>query len=193
MTRRVTVSLDDDSEAALETLLAETGEGQSEVTRRALTFYAANLEAATGNRDASDSDETLARYYRMLSSGEHVLLDVDFLHAFLEHCYAGGDPDPEFVAAADRVADYHGREYADRFASAGELLEWLSFCGFLEVRQEDDGGRECGDERVYHVVFPSQAVRWFMTRFLERSIAGLPTEIDIDRGVSKAIVTERLE
>ena len=39
MTRRVTVSLDDDSWAALETLSAETEQGQSEVVRRALSFY----------------------------------------------------------------------------------------------------------------------------------------------------------
>ncbi|SDR39841.1 ribbon-helix-helix protein, CopG family [Natronobacterium texcoconense] len=180
MTRRVTVSLDDDSATALETLLAETGEGQSEVVRRALTFYAANLEAASGK-----PSENLEQYYKMLSSGEHVLLDIDFLHAFLEHCYAGGDPDPEFVAAADRVSDYHAREYAERFDEVGEILEWLSFCGFLEVRCEGDG--------VYHVVFPSEPIRWFMTRFIERSTVDLPAEIEIDQGVSKVIVTERTD
>ncbi|ARS89350.1 ribbon-helix-helix protein, CopG family [Natrarchaeobaculum aegyptiacum] len=178
MTRRVTASLDDDAETALETLLSETGAGQSEVVRRALTFYAANLEAASGR-----PSENLEQYYRMLSSGEHVLLDVDFLHAFLEFCYEDGEPDPEFVEAADRVSDYHVREYAERFESVGDVLEWLSFCGFLAVREEGDG--------VYHVVFPSEPIRWFMTRFVERATADLPTEIEIDRGVSKVIVTER--
>ncbi|AGB30191.1 CopG domain protein DNA-binding domain protein [Natrinema pellirubrum DSM 15624] len=178
MTRRVTVSLDDDSAAALETLVEETGGGQSEVVRRALAFYVANFEAAN-----EQPSENLEQYYRMLASGEHVLLDIDFLHAFLEHCYAGGDPDPAFVTAADRVSDYHAREYAARFDAVGDLLEWLAFCGFLDVREEGDG--------VYHLVFPSEAIRWFMTRFIERSTAELPTEIDLEDGVSKAIVTER--
>ncbi|ELY68699.1 ribbon-helix-helix protein, CopG family [Natrinema versiforme] len=178
MTQRVTVSLDDDSAAALETLVAETGNGQSEVVRRALTFYAANFEAADGG-----PSDNLEQYYRMLSSGEHVLLDIDFLHAFLEYCYDGGDPDPAFVEAADRVSDYHAREYAARFDAVGDLLEWLSFCGFLDVREEGDG--------VYHLVFPSEAVRWFMTRFIERSTVDLPTEIELEGGVSKVIVTER--
>ncbi|MHC3437089.1 ribbon-helix-helix protein, CopG family [Natrialbaceae archaeon A-gly3] len=178
MTRRVTVSLDDDSKAALETLISETGKGQSEVVRRALTFYAANFEAASGR-----PSDNLEQYYQMLSSGEHVLLDVDFLHAFLEHVYDGGDPDPEFVEAADRVSDYHALEYAERFDGVGELLEWLSFCGFLAVRHEEDG--------VYHLVFPSEAIRWFMTRFIERSTVELPTDIEIDQGVSKVIVTEK--
>lgn len=177
MTHRVTVSLDDDSQAALETLMARTGEGQSEVVRRALSFYAANYEAASGQRS-----DNLEQYYQMLSSGEHVLLDVDFLHAFLEHLYADGDPDPEFVAAADRVSEYHAREYADRFDGVGELLEWLSFCGFLTVRDEEAG--------VYHVVFPSEAIRWFMTRFIEKSTTDLPVDVEVEGGVSKAIITE---
>ncbi|SER28816.1 ribbon-helix-helix protein, CopG family [Natrinema salaciae] len=178
MTQRVTVSLDDDSAAALETLVAETGDGQSGVVRRALTFYAANVDAA----DERPS-ENLGRYYRMLSSGEHVLLDIDFLHAFLEHCYDGGDPDPSFVEAADRVSAYHAHEYGSRFDAVGDLLEWLSFCGFLDVREEGEG--------VYHLVFPSEAVRWFMTRFIERSTVELPTEIELEGGVAKVIVTER--
>lgn len=177
MTRRVTVSLDDDSKAALESVISQTGNGQSEVVRRALTFYAANFEAASGR-----PSDNLEQYYQMLSSGEHVLLDVDFLHAFLEHAYDGGDPDPSFVEAADRVSDYHAREYTERFDSVGELLEWLSFCGFLAVRREE------GD--VYHVVFPSEPIRWFMTRFIERSTVDLPREIEIEQGVSKVIVTE---
>lgn len=177
MTQRVTVSLDDDSSAALERLLAETGNGQSEIVRQALAFYAANFEAASGR-----PSDNLEQYYQMLTSGEHVLLDVDFLHAFLEHCHAGGDPDPAFVEAADRVSDYHAREYAARFEEVGELLEWLSFCGFLEVRCEGDG--------VYHIVFPSEAIRWFMTRFIERSTVDLPTEITIEQGVSKVIIAE---
>ncbi|NKE35485.1 CopG family transcriptional regulator [Natronococcus sp. JC468] len=178
MSHRVTVSLDDDAHAALETLAGETGKGRSELVRRALSFYAANFEAA--NERPSDN---LEQYYRMLSSGEHVLLDVDFLHAFLEHCYAGGDPDPAFVEAADRVSDYHAREYETRFEDVGDLLEWLAFCGFLEVRDEADG--------VYHVVFPSESIQWFMTRFIERSTTELPTALEIERGVSKTIIAER--
>ena len=178
MTDRITVSFDDDASEALETLTGKSGKTQSEVVRRALGFYEANYEAARG-----DPSHNLEQYYQMLSSGEHVLLDVDFLHAFLEHLYAGGDPDPAFVEAADRVSDYHAHEYAERFDEVGELLEWLSFCGFLEVRHEA--------ERVYHVVFPSEAIQWFMTRFIERSTASIPTDIAIERGVSKTLVIEQ--
>jgi predicted transcriptional regulator len=178
-TERVTVSLDDDTAAALADLTDRTGEGQSEVIRRALTFYAANFDAAS-----TDAGPSLAAYHRMLSGGEHVLLDIDFMHCFLDYVTDDdGDPDPAFVEAADTVSDYHAREYADRFESVGELLEWLSFCGFLSVRAAD------GD--TYHIVFPSAELRWFMTRFIERSVRDLPFELDIEESVSKVLITER--
>lgn len=178
MTDRVTVSLDEDARAALDSLVRETGKGQSEVVRRALAFYAANFEAAT-----ADASANLEEYHQMLSSGEHVLLDVDFLHCFLEYVTdAEGDPDPAFLEEADRVSDYHAREYESRFSDLGELLDWLSFCGFLAVRRTDGG--------TYHVVFPSEPMKWFMTRFIERSTVSLPFDLRIESGVSKVLLTE---
>lgn len=126
VTNRITVSLDDDAQGALDSLSNRTDKAQSELVREALVFYAANFEAA-----ATEAGPNLEAYHQMLSSGEHVLLDVDFLHCFLDYVEnAEGDPDPEFVEAADRVASFHAHEYADRFDSLGELLDWLSFCGF---------------------------------------------------------------
>lgn len=179
MTQRVTVSLDDDTAAALADLTERTGAGRSEVVRRALTFYAANFEAAT-----TDASANLEEYHRMLDSGEHVLLDVDFLHCFLDYVEGeDGEPDPAFVEAADQVADFHACEYAERFADVGELLDWLSFCGFLTVRRAETD--------TYHVVFPSRSLRWFMMRFIERSTRDLPFELSVEESVSKVIVTER--
>ncbi len=172
---RVTVSLDDDAKAALDDLVERTGEGQSAVVRRALTFYAANFEVAT----STESGENLADYHSMLSGGEHVLLDVDFFHAFLNDVDLD-DPDEEFIETVDRVSEYHAHEYAERFDDVGELLNWLSLCGFLSVRSSDDG--------VYHVVFPSEATRWFMTRFIRKSTTEVPFDVEIEESVSKVLV-----
>ncbi|MFC6952152.1 ribbon-helix-helix protein, CopG family [Halorubellus litoreus] len=175
---RITVSLDEDAVTALESLTNRTERSQSELVRQALSFYAANFEAAT-----ADAGPNLESYHRMLSSGEHVLLDVDFLHCFLDYVEnADGDPDPEFVEAADRVAAFHAREYEERFDSLGELLDWLSFCGFLTVRESDG--------ETFHVVFPTASVKWFMTGFVEESTARLPFAVEVDEGVSKVIFTE---
>lgn len=181
---RVTVSLDADAKAALDDLVDRTGAAQSEVVRRALTFYATNFEAATarGSGSGSGSGENLADYHRMLAGGEHVLLDVDFLHAFLD-LVDPEDPDEAFIETVDRVSEYHAHEYADRFDDAGELLDWLALCGFLTVRHAE------GD--TYHVVFPSEAMRWFMTRFVRKSTTEVPFDVDIEESVSKVLVRER--
>ncbi|EMA49794.1 ribbon-helix-helix protein, CopG family [Halococcus salifodinae] len=178
---RVTVSLDSDASAALETLTSRTENGQSELVRQALTFYAANFEAAT-----ADASANLEEYHRMLAGGEHVLLDVDFLHCFLEHIEGeSGDPDPDFLECTDRVAEYHTSEYDERFTDLGELLDWLSFCGFLTVRETEAD--------TYHIVFPTESMKWFMLRFIERSTASLDFDIDVNEGVSKVLLTERHE
>ncbi len=178
MTNRITVSLDDDARTALDNLVNRTGKPQSELVRQALTFYTANYDAAT-----ADAGENLEAYHQMLASGEHVLLDVDFLHCFLDYVEdEGGDPDPEFIELADQVSEYHAREYEHRFDSLGELLDWLSLCGFLTVRAIE------GD--TYHVVFPTESVKWFMMQFIELSTARLPFELEIEEGVSKVLITK---
>ncbi|MGB9987231.1 ribbon-helix-helix protein, CopG family [Salarchaeum japonicum] len=174
---RLTVSLDEDAREALDTITSKTDRSQSELVRRALTFYAANYEAAS-----TDSSEKLEEYYKMLTGGEHVLLDIDFLHCFLDHVQEDGEPMPEFVADADQVSDYHAQEYVDRFDSLDELLEWLSLCGFLTVRRTT--------ENTYHIVFPSADIRWFMTRFIERSVEPLPFDVTINPGVAKVLLVE---
>ncbi|MFD1645495.1 ribbon-helix-helix protein, CopG family [Haloarchaeobius litoreus] len=175
---RITVSLDEDAQEALEDVTKRTGQGQSELVRRALTFYAANFQAAT-----TDASEKLEDYHKMLSGGEHVLLDVDFLHCFLDFVSdEEGNRAEEFLEAADEVSAYHAREYEDEFESLDEMLEWLSLCGFLSVRRSD--------ESRYHVVFPSEEIRWFMTRFIERSAVRLPFDIEIEEGYTKVMMTE---
>ncbi|UPM44677.1 ribbon-helix-helix protein, CopG family [Halocatena salina] len=174
---RVTVSLNEDAKSALEQLTDQTEKSRSEIIRRAVSFYAANFESANAN----NSDD-LQTYYQMLTTGEHVLLDIDLLHAFLNQVDEREQRDPVFLETVDRVARYHSREYAERFDSLDEVLDWLSFCGFLTVRNTE------GD--IYHVVFPSESLRWFMMRFIQGSVEELPFELEIKESVSKVLLIE---
>jgi Arc/MetJ-type ribon-helix-helix transcriptional regulator len=101
-TERITASLDEDARDALDDLTNRTGRGQSELVRKALRFYAANYRAAT-----TEAGTKLEDYHEMLSGGEHVLLDVDFLHCFLDYVTdEEGNPDPAFLEGVDVVSDY---------------------------------------------------------------------------------------
>jgi predicted transcriptional regulator len=175
---RVTVSLDEDTKNTLEGLTDRSEESRSELIREAIAFYAANFDSA----NASDSDH-LQTYYEMLSTGEHVLLAIDLLHALLSRVEDPGDRNDEFLETIDQVAHYHAREYAERFDSLEDVLEWLSLCGFLTVRRADQGS--------FHVVFPSESLRWLMVRFIRGSVVELPFEIEIEESVSKVLLTER--
>ena len=174
---RVTVSLDDDANDALDDLVKRTQNGKSSVVRDALKFYATNYDVAA----SIESGGNLTDYHQMLSGGEHVLLDIDFFHAFLRNTDLD-DPDDEFMKAVDRVSEYHAKEYAERFNNIGELLDWLSICGFLTVRNFE--------KDTYHVVFPSKEMRWFMTRFIRRSTTDLPFEVEVEESVSKVLIKQ---
>ncbi|WP_136718197.1 ribbon-helix-helix protein, CopG family [Halorientalis salina] len=175
---RITVSLDEDARDALDELVSETGEGNSVLVRRALSFYAANYHAAT-----AESSVDLEEYHELLAGGEHALLDIDFLHILLENVTdADGEWPESFVADVDTVADFHAAEYAERFEDLGELLDWLSVCGFLTVRESG--------EQTFHVVFPTEDIKWFILRFLRKSTRDLPFELEIEEGVSKVLLTE---
>lgn len=174
---RVTVSLNDEARGALEQVVDRTTDSRSKVIRDAIAFYAANFESAK-----TTSSDDLQTYYQMLTTGEHVLLDVDLLHAFLETVYESGEPDQQFLETVDRVAEFHVQEYAQRFDSLGEVLDWLSLCGFLSVRQSEG--------KTFHVVFPSEPMRWFMMRFIEGSVEGLPFELEVEESVSKVLLKE---
>jgi len=174
-TDRLTVSIDEQTRSALDNLVKRTGKGQSELVRHAIVFYAANFNAAK-----TDVSGSLEEYHKMLSTGEHVLLDIDFLHCLLNQSIPDvEEPDPEFITDVNRVAQFHAAEYADRFDSLKGLLDWLSICGFLTVRETDDN--------TYHVVFPSERLRWFMTRFIVESLADQPFDIEVNEGVSKVL------
>lgn len=175
---RITVSLDEETRGVLEDLVSRTGKGNSELVRSALTFYAANLQAAR-----ADVDVDLEEYHAMLSTGEHALLDIDFLHVLLAHVETDdGEWPEEFVEDVDRVARYHALEYEGRYSELRELLDWLSICGFLTVRESR--------EDTYHVVFPTEDLKWFMLRFIETSTEPLPFTVEIEEGVSKVLMTE---
>ncbi|MFW6376566.1 MAG: ribbon-helix-helix protein, CopG family [archaeon] len=174
---RVTVSLDDDAKEALDELVKLANNGKSSVVRDALKFYAANYEVAS----SIEKGGNLTDYHQMLSGGEHVLLDIDFFHAFLRNIDLD-DPDEEFMEAVDRVSEYHAKEYAERFENIDELLNWLSICGFLTVRNSQ--------KNTYHVVFPSEEMRWFMTRFIRKSTTDLPFKVEVEESVSKVLIKQ---
>lgn len=173
MADRITVSLDEETRAAFDRLGEETAANQSELVRRAIQFYEANLSVAEG-----DDADTLWRYSKALSGQDHVLLDRDFLHLFLRSVPAAEEA---FQDEVKRVAEYHVPEYDEEFDSVQELLEWLAFCGFLEFKR-------VGNERV-QLIFHDEAVRDVMGTFVVAVLEGLGYDVEVARtGITKVVL-----
>jgi hypothetical protein len=47
------------------------------------------------------------------------------------------------------------------------------------------------DGQTYHVVFPTESVKWFMMRFIQGSTTRLPFELEREEGLSKVLLTEK--
>lgn len=172
MSNRVTVSLDEQTKAALELLVEETGNSQSEVVRDALTFYEANLGVASNG----DQNE-LWKYNKALASQDHLLLDRDFMHLFLS-TLAENDALQQFLEEAGQVATYHVPEYREDFSSVTEILDWLQFCGFLQYRR-------IGNDRV-QLIFHDRHIKEVMSQFTANVLEGLGYDVTIVRdGVTK--------
>lgn len=172
MADRITISLDGKSKQALSELRDRTSANQSELVRHAIQFYEANLDVSN-----NDDSESLWRYSHALSAQDHVLLDRDFFHLFLRHVPNSED----FEADVEQIASYHVPEYNEEFESPTELLEWLSFCGFLDYKQVDD--------QSVQLIFHNENVKDVMGPFTVTAIEGIGHDVTIVRtGITKVIL-----
>lgn len=172
MADRITISLDPESREALEGLRDRMSANQSEIVRHAIKFYKANL-----NVSENDDSDILWRYSHSLRAQDHVLLDRDFFHLFLQHV-----PDTDtFDADIEQIALYHVPEYNEEFDSPKELLEWLSFCGFLEFKEVDD--------QNIQLIFQSKDVKDVFGPFTVTAIEGIGHEVTVTRtGITKVVL-----
>jgi len=172
VTERITISLDTDTKRALEQLHERTSANQSELVRHAIQFYEANLDVTE-----NDDSDSLWRYSRALSAQDHVLLDRDFFHLFLRHV----PNSEEFKSIIEQIASYHVPEYNEEFESPIDLLEWLSFCGFLEYKQVDD--------QSVQLIFHNEDVKDVMGPFTVTAIEGIGHDVTIARtGITKVVL-----
>lgn len=172
MADRITISLDTESEQALEALRHQTSTNQSELVRHAIQFYEANIEVSE-----DDDADMLWRYSYALSAQDHVLLDRDFFHLFLRHV-----PDSDsFKSNIEQIASYHVPEYNEEFESPKKLLNWLAFCGFLEYKQLND--------QTIQIIFHNKNTKNFMGPFTVTAIEGIGYDVSVaSTGISKIVL-----
>ncbi len=149
---RVTVALDENTYELLRKL---TDRSQSETVRRALKFY-------HEFREFERVGDKLKTYVELLASGEHVILDIDHLVAFLKLV----KDSEEFWEMHKEIARAHAEEFRDM--SVGDILKRLEACNLLHVLAAKD---------EFTVVVDNELLRDFVKVMLEEMLSERGYEI----------------
>lgn len=162
---RMSVALDEETAEILESLRSP-GTSQSDVVRRALRFY-------NSFKDLRGQDlERIRLHEEMLSSGEHVILDLDHLVAFLDVVEKSDSQD--FWEVHRKISRNHAEQLQN--ASVENILRRLESCNFFRMSKS-------GEDQT--LVFGNEAVKKFMRLFLEEIFKGLNKDVEIKEDLSK--------
>lgn len=174
---RVTVSFDQRTYQAFESMKNELEVSQSELIRRAIKYYFENRKAL----DVRAREKT-SEYMDMLSDGEHVILDIDHWLLFLKSVESSTDQAGFWNTHRD-IARSHAEQLAKKVRTPEALLKRLEICNFYKV------SRSNGSHNEYTLITGPGTQRRFIREFLEETFAGMGFEANIKEDYSKLRIT----
>lgn len=168
---RVTVAFDPPTAGLLEKLSEEEGLSQSEIIRRALRFYDENkaLKDPAINRRVQS-------YMELLSSEEHIILDIDHWLLFLKavECL----PEPEkFWEEHRKIAQSHFEQLKSKLTTVDELLVRLEDCNFFRVVRNS--------KNEFTLVLRSELSKKFVRLFLEGYLSSMGVKFEVKENMAK--------
>ncbi len=165
---RVTIALDEESNEIFNILRETSRLSQSEIIRRALKFYYAH-------RDFENYDfEKIRIYVEMLAEGEHVILDIDHLVAFL-HMVDTHPEKEKFMETHREIARSHAEQFSGK--SVDYILSRLEACNFFRINRVG--------EKEYTLILISNATKEFIRVFLEEVLDGVGIKYEIKEDLTK--------
>jgi len=129
---RVTIALDEETSKLFRDMKEELGISQSELMREALKFYSKHKELFN-----SVDAERVYTYAQMLSSGEHVILDIDHWIMFLNFIETHPNKD-EFWAMHRSVSQAHAEEFRRKELNAEFVLNRLEACNLFKLSKTSE-------------------------------------------------------
>jgi hypothetical protein len=119
--KKITAALDEPTLTVLEHIGTEDDVAYSEVIRRAINFY---------NDNRSFPVDKCTQYLNMLSSGDHVIIDIDHWYLFLDFIQSAQNQD-KFWSKHREIARFLGEQFPD--ATVEQMLHRLELCNFFKV------------------------------------------------------------
>ena len=124
---RITIALDEDTASLFKKLREDLGLSQSELMREALKFYGKHRSLF----DLAE-DNTVYTHAEMLSTGEHVLLDIDHWILFLN--FIESHPDKgNFWELHREVSKAHAEQFKDKMYNAESVVKRLEICNLFRM------------------------------------------------------------
>ncbi|GBE55664.1 MAG TPA: CopG family transcriptional regulator [Euryarchaeota archaeon] len=168
---RLTISVGPAIKEFLKKYKKYTGKSHSEIIREALKNY---FELMDG--DIYSFNPELGRlYYEMLSSGEHIILDIDHWMLFLRE--VNSKDRTGFWKEHRAVARSHAEQFAERGVSPMEVLQRLEACNLFTLSKNSD--------TEFTIVLSSDVTKKFIKTFLEEVFRGMNLKVEVREDYSK--------
>jgi len=169
---RVTVALDEDTFAVFKKMRDDLGISQSELMREALKFYC-EYRTLFEPVDA----EKVRTYIEMLSTGEHIIMDIDHWLLFLN--FIKSHPDNEkFWKSHEAICEAHADQLKYKHNHDAEyVLKRLEACNLFKLSKES--------ENAFTLVLGPDITRRFIKTELEEIFGGMGLKVEIKEDLAK--------
>ena len=168
---RVTIVLDEETVVLFKEAKKELRVSQSELMREALKFYCKYKTLF------ETIDEALVRtYIEMLSSGEHIIVDIDHWLLFLNFIDSHQDKE-KFWALHREVCQAHAEQFKYRQYHVEYILKRLEACNLFTLRKDS--------ENSFTLVLGSDIARQFIKTELEEIFEGMGFKVEIKEDLAK--------
>ena len=169
---RVTIALDEETAELFKKAKAELRTSQSELMREALKFYCKYRTLF------EPVDEVKVRtYVEMLSTGEHIIMDIDHWLLFLN--FIESHPDNEkFWKSHKAICEAHAEQFKYKHNHDAEyVLKRLEACNLFKLSEES--------ENAFTLVLGPDITREFVKTELEEIFGGMGFKVDIKEDLAK--------
>ncbi len=168
---RVTVALDEETFEVFKKMRDELRVSQSELMREALKFYS-KYRTLFEPVDA----EKVRTYIEMLSTGEHIIMDIDHWLLFLNFIRSHPEKD-KFWESHKAICEAHAEQFKYKLYHAEYVLKRLEACNLFKLREDS--------ENAFTLVFGPDITRKFIKTELEEIFDGMGLKVDIKEDLAK--------
>ncbi len=168
---RVTVALDEETVELFKKAKKELRVSQSELMRDALKFYC-KYKALFEPADA----EKVRTYIEMLSTGEHIIMDIDHWLLFLNFIESHPEKD-RFWELHKAICQAHAEGFKYKLYHAEGILKRLEACNLFKLREDS--------ENAFNLVLGPDITRKFIKTELEEIFGGMSFKVEIKEDLAK--------